>query len=191
MKVFVGGARAVKFLDPHVQNRLMGLLDKKMTILVGDANGVDCLVQQYAHERNYPDVMVYASDGKPRNNLGDWPVVSVNAGKRTGFAFYTMKDMAMANESDYGFMIWNGESKGTLNNILNLVKQNKKALVYLIPRKSFFCIKNTETVQKIVSLCGTDTEALYKNLMHVKDAMLAHPHHEQNVLRDAKVVMNL
>lgn len=34
----------------------------------------------------------------------------------------------MAKAADYGFMIWNGKSKGTLNNIINLVQYNKNVL---------------------------------------------------------------
>jgi len=179
MKVFVAGPRAIKVLDPIVQNRIMRILDKKMTILVGDANGVDRLVQEYALKHSYTDVMVYASNGKTRNNLGNWPVVSINAGKRTGFAFYAMKDVAMANESDYGLMIWNGESKGTLNNIINLAKQGKTAVVYLIPHKKFFSIKNMESVQMLVNACGASTVTLFKSLADTSGTTATHLNFKQ------------
>lgn len=179
MKIFIAGPRAVTTLDPPVQNRIMSIMNKGMTILVGDANGVDGLVQQFAHERNYPNVIVYASNGKARNNRGNWSVASVDAGKRTGFAFYAMKDMAMANEADYGFMIWNGKSRGTLNNVLNLIKQNKTVLIYLIPQKRFFSVKNMEEVITIVDLCGTETRALLERLTNTKDVSTLYTPNEQ------------
>ena len=37
----------------------------------------------------------------------------------------------MAKEADYGLMIWDGESKGTLNNIQLMNKLNKKFFVAL------------------------------------------------------------
>ena len=40
--------------------------------------------------------------------------------------YYRAKDLAMVEDADCGFMIWNGESKGTLNNILNLLYMDKK-----------------------------------------------------------------
>ena len=37
----------------------------------------------------------------------------------------------MAEDADYGLMVWDGESKGTLNNILLMKKLNKKFFVVL------------------------------------------------------------
>ena len=40
----------------------------------------------------------------------------------------------MAEAADYGFMLWDGESKGTLNNIFNLLELGKKVVVYFSPQ---------------------------------------------------------
>jgi len=56
----------------------------------------------------------------------------------------------MAKEADYGFMIWNGESKGTFNNILNLININKKVLVYHTPTQKFYTIKDNEDLDKFI-----------------------------------------
>ena len=40
----------------------------------------------------------------------------------------------MSELADYGFMIWDGESVGTLHNILNLAK-GKLVVVYFTPRR--------------------------------------------------------
>ena len=37
-----------------------------------------------------------------------------------GIEFYTRKNIEMAKKADLGFMIWNGKSKGTFNNLINL-----------------------------------------------------------------------
>jgi hypothetical protein len=39
------------------------------------------------------------------------------------------KDLHMAREADYGFMIWDGQSSGTLSNILELLEMGNKVLV--------------------------------------------------------------
>ena len=57
-----------------------------------------------------------------------------------GFEFYKQKDIAMANTADYGFMIWDGESKGTLNNMINLISRNKPVMVYLINQKKVLTV---------------------------------------------------
>jgi hypothetical protein len=46
------------------------------------------------------------------------------------FFYHTAKDLAMAESADCGFMLWDGLSKGTLNNILNLLERGKKSVVY-------------------------------------------------------------
>ena len=67
-------------------------------VLVGDAKGVDSLVQKYLQKRNYENVWVYYAGNQIRNNFGHWPenqVVSKNNEK--GREFYTLKDIQMAN----------------------------------------------------------------------------------------------
>jgi hypothetical protein len=57
------------------------------------------------------------------------------------FQYYAAKDLAMSEEADYGFMIWDGESAGTANNILNLLERGKKVVVYLSSQKEFLTFK--------------------------------------------------
>lgn len=49
-----------------------------------------------------------------------------------GFEFYAQKDKAMAKDADFGLMVWDGKSKGTLNNMINLLLQEKSVLLYLV-----------------------------------------------------------
>ena len=99
-------------------------------------------------------VTVFASNGEARNNFGQWKVESVPvAGNNKNFDFYTQKDIAMANRADYGFMIWNGESKGTLNNIINLTAQKKACIVYLTTHNMFFNIDSEEKCLKLLAMC--------------------------------------
>ncbi len=48
----------------------------------------------------------------------------------------------MAKESDYGFMIWNGKSKGTLNNTINLLRVNQKVLLYFNPQSRVVTLRS-------------------------------------------------
>ena len=59
----------------------------------------------------------------------------------------------MASETDYGFMIWDGKSKGTLNNIINLLKENKKVLVYFSPNKEFYKLITFDDLEKLLARC--------------------------------------
>lgn len=165
MKIFVAGPRAIRSLDKCVKKRLDNIIKNNFTLLVGDATGVDKLTQQYMHSNQYDNVIIYASRGKARNNIGNWGIEEVAVESNVkGFDFYAAKDRKMAEDADYGFMIWNGKSKGTLNNIINLTRLNKKVSVYLIPRKSFIVVKTIEDTKKMVLDCGIDATNLFDRL---------------------------
>jgi len=165
MKIFIAGPRAISSLNKKIEDRLYGICEKGYSVLVGDANGVDKAIQKYFSFLNYANVTVYASNGKVRNNLGNWQIETVPVPSNVrGFDFYAMKDKAMATNADYGFMLWNGESKGTLNNIINLLNDNKKALVYFSPQNSFICIDGFEKLEILISYCDDGAKTLFEKL---------------------------
>ncbi len=166
MKIFIAGARSVKSLDASVQKKMMSIYQKGYDVLVGDCYGVDTSVQNFYYQLGYNNVIVFASNGKARNNVGRWNIhnVSVPSNVR-GFDFYKQKDIAMANEADYGFMIWDGESRGTLNNIINLISQNKKVLIYLTTQNKMIVASSFKDVNKLVALCNPKTRLLYSSLL--------------------------
>ena len=45
--VFIGGSRRISRLNAEVRSRLDRIVDQKLPVLVGDANGADRSVQQY------------------------------------------------------------------------------------------------------------------------------------------------
>ena len=122
-------------------------------IFVGDANGADKAVQQHLANRGYGNVMVYCME-QCRNNLGSWPAKHVAAPPgRTGFAYYAAKDLAMARDAKCGMMLWDGKSKGTLNNIQQIISAGKKALVYLASEKTFHKLSNEQDLQDLLQGC--------------------------------------
>lgn len=155
--VFIGGPRAVTRLDKNVQARLLSLVASGCHVIIGDAAGVDKSVQQFLSDHTFRQVKVYASNGTARNNIGDWPVVEVSVPAGTkGFDFYACKDKKMALDADMGFMIWNGKSRGTFENIVNLAEQKKPCLVYYTPRKEFFIMKDLSATSKLKYLAAGD-----------------------------------
>ena len=137
--VFIGGSRRISRLPVAVRRRLENIVGKRLTVLVGDANGADKAVQAFLHERKYEDVVVFCTGDQCRNNVGRWPVRRVQAeGVRKGTrAFYTLKDRAMTEEATVGFMLWDGESQGTLANVLRLLHLKKKVVLFRSDRKDF------------------------------------------------------
>tara|TARA_R110002049_G_scaffold164208_1_gene330263 strand:- start:210 stop:755 length:546 start_codon:yes stop_codon:yes gene_type:complete len=47
------------------------------------------------------------------------------------------KDAAMTLDSDYSFVVWDGKSKGSYNNILRAIENNKKVKIYLNTENDF------------------------------------------------------
>jgi len=150
--VFIAGSRAISRLSEDVKHRIDTMIAKDFTILVGDANGADKAVQRYLAEKQFRNVIVHCMTGNCRNNIGGWPTreVSADPGSR-GFAYYSTKDLAMANNAEYGLMLWDGESKGTLNNVLNMIHQNKIVIVYYAPKKEFQTLRKPSDVTQLLS----------------------------------------
>jgi len=62
----------------------------------------------------------------------------------------------MSQEAAYGLVMWDGKSIGSLNNILNLLKQKKKALVYFSPSKEFHSIESRRDLAALLADGGAD-----------------------------------
>ena len=71
----------------------------------------------------------------------------------------------MAVDAVYGFMIWDGASRGPLSNLVNLAVRGKSSLVYLHPIKKMVCLKNLDDVNSLVSKCPTRTRQLYQRVV--------------------------
>jgi hypothetical protein len=153
MNVFIGGSRTVSRLNDVIRERLDDLMRRGCRIFIGDANGADKAVQAYLAERNYQDVVVFCME-QCRNNIGSWPTCRVDppAGRR-GFAYYAAKDLAMSKEAQSGVMLWDARSKGTLQNMLNLVGAGKRTLVYFAPTKEFHVLASEQDLQALLARC--------------------------------------
>jgi len=152
--VFIGGSRAVSRLNSIIREKLDDLINRKCMIFVGDANGADKAVQQHLASRSYEHVLVYCMD-RCRNNLGKWPAKHVaTPSDRRGFAYYAAKDLAMAHDAKCGMMLWDGKSKGTLNNIQQIISAGKKALVYLASEKAFRKLSTEQELHDLLQCCN-------------------------------------
>lgn len=155
--VFIGGSRAISKLDDVIREQLENLIAKRCAILIGDANGTDKAVQKYFAQKQYPNVTVFCMQ-YCRNNIGGWQTRPITAPPKTkGFEYYASKDAAMAQQANCGLMLWDGESRGTLNNVLNLLGHGKKVMVYLEPCKSFYKLANEADLDALLARCDPNT----------------------------------
>lgn len=70
-----------------------------------------------------------------------------------------MKDAEMSRAADFGIMLWDGKSKGTLNNILNLLEKQKEADVYFSPDRRFFSVKSRRDVEDLTAKCDSELKS--------------------------------
>jgi hypothetical protein len=156
--VFVAGSRQISRLPAEVRMRLDTMIEKGFQILVGDANGADKAVQRYFADKAYPNVLVHCMKDHCRNNIGNWPTRQVTAPHGAkGFDYYSLKDRVMAEAAEYGLMLWDGKSKGTVNNVVNLSRDHKPVVVYIGPTKQFRTIKSLDDLKGLLAQGDSDS----------------------------------
>lgn len=152
--VFVGGSRRVSRLSAEAKERLNNVVGSGFNVIVGDANGADKAVQKHLMDSAYDKVTVFCSGSRCRNNLGNWPTRNIEAPKSAkGFQFYATKDREMAREADFGLMLWDGKSAGTVLNVLRLIGAGKKAVLLNTKEKSTTTFKAAADWEAFLARC--------------------------------------
>ena len=154
-KVVLGGSRSLSRLSSLVKEELENIVSEGVEIVIGDANGADKAIQMYLTSRSYKKVTVFCSGHVCRNNLGNWKTVFIRSGRRKfDFEHYAQKDARMVEEADYGFFLWNGKSRGTLNSIRMLLKRGQPVHVYVTPKKRFETLERERDLESLLGESG-------------------------------------
>lgn len=135
MKVFIGGSKNISVLPDSVLRQIDEYRKAGCSFLIGDCYGVDLCAQKYLSDCKERKVTIYCSGEVPRNNVGNWDVISLRNKDREGYEFYRLKDIRMAQNADCGYMIWDGISKGTRQNIEDLKAIDKLVKVEIVTKK--------------------------------------------------------
>ncbi|MGD0855175.1 MAG: hypothetical protein ABSA18_05160 [Dehalococcoidia bacterium] len=163
-KVVIGGSRAISFLIQPLRELIDTLVNDNDIILVGDANGADKASQRYLHEKRYENVIVYCMNSSCRNNIGQWPVKNiVTSHKKKDAKYFGTKDLHMAREADLGIMIWDGESKGTFRNVINLLDDKKSIYVCYQPHKQISLITSSKDLNSLIRDNESKNAEVFKN----------------------------
>lgn len=149
--VFIAGSISIKHLHKKMQDRISSVVSKNHNIVVGDADGADTEIQKFLQLLRAKKVTIYCTGAKPRNNLAGWNVKQIKSkAKPNTREFYTAKDIEMAKNSDFGLMIWDSKSAGTLNNMIELLKREKSSVVFIDKEQDFFNIKDKDGLSRIL-----------------------------------------
>lgn len=150
--VFISGSMRIKNLDKKVKDRIDNIISLEFDIVLGDASGVDSSVQDYLCKASYQNVTIFYSGDSLRNNLGHWKTHNTYSKYKSGTrAFFTAKDIEMASKADYGLMVWDTKSTGTLCNVIEMLTNKKKSLVFINKTKKFIEISDANDFEEMVS----------------------------------------
>lgn len=151
--VFIAGSIKIKNINPLFVERIENVVSEGMDIVVGDANGADTSIQKELVRLAAKNVTVYCTGREPRNNIGNWQTEQVKSSAAPGSrAFFTAKDIKMAERAEFGLMLWDAASTGTLSNVFELLSQGKKSVVFINRDKRFVNVKSTDDVLPLVSV---------------------------------------
>jgi hypothetical protein len=145
--IFVFGSISITEITEELKNDIWSFIKsvKGDKIVVGDAPGLDSLVQEFLAKKG-ADVVVYHSGSTCRNNAGGFPTVSVKSTGR-GREFYTAKDRAMVEEAQIGIAIWDGQSAGSRRNIRDLSSKGKSVKVFNLGKGTATLVEPRESTK--------------------------------------------
>ena len=166
--VFLSGSIAINRLNDKIRERLSNIVTQKLDVIIGDAGGADKAMQSYFAEKHYDQVEVFCVGGECRNNVGNWKVRHVPAPPNLkGRELFMEKDRAMAAEADYGFVLWDGKSPGSLNNIISTLEGEKPVVVYFAPEEQFHTLKRAGDVRTLLGHCSEADKLAISRKLHV------------------------
>jgi hypothetical protein len=73
----------------------------------------------------------------------------------------------MAQAAEYGLMLWDGKSKGTVNNVVNLSRDHKPVVVYVASTKQFRTIKNFDDIKGLLAQGDSDSVERIVSELHL------------------------
>lgn len=140
-RVFISGSISIKKLPLEVINSIKKIIDNRIQILVGDADGIDTLVQDFCLNESYTNLTVYSISTIPRykaSNEFNFKHIFPNEKIKKERERQQEKDKAMTLDSEFSFIIWDGKSKGSYANIIRALENNKKIKIYDNTAQNFF-----------------------------------------------------
>jgi hypothetical protein len=168
--VFVAGSRALSRLTPQIRERLDNIMRRSLAVYIGDAYGADKAVQRYLAKHEYRHVVVYCMESC-RNNVAEWPERHHQAapGAKRDRHYFGIKDVAMAGDATCGFMLWDGVSKGTLTNTINLLNAGKSVVLYVSPLKQMFELRSLDDLHRALHANGVGDVSQFFASMGIKE----------------------
>jgi hypothetical protein len=172
--VFIAGSISISRLHALFVQRITKIVDSGLSIVVGDADGADASIQKSLQHLNARNVTVYCSGTEPRNNVGHWPVRVVRSDHPPGSrAFYTAKDIEMAKIADYGLMMWDAKSIGTLSNVIELLKREHSSRVFVNKERIFITVSDPNSLKSLINFMSDTARAKAEEKINLSEQVLS------------------
>ena len=138
-KIFISGSIKIRVLPDAIKEKLEVICQKNEQVLVGDADGVDSLIQNFFCKRAYRNLTIYSIYSTPRYNSGNYISKYVYASDeiKSMRERQKVKDTQMSIDSDSSLVIWDGRSKGCFANIRRALQFQKPVSIYLMSENGF------------------------------------------------------
>ena len=133
-RVFISGSISIKALPDKVIESINKIEQQKFAILVGDAKGIDTLIQKKSENDHYDNVSICSIYEVPRNLLSNTfkiCQVECDSSIKSERKRQTFKDSYMTRNSDYSLVVWDGKSKGSYANIVRSLESGQAIKIYL------------------------------------------------------------
>jgi hypothetical protein len=180
--VFIAGSMNIRKLDPQVQERIDNIVNSGFDVVVGDADGADASIQEHLFNRGAVKTTVFCSGDQPRNNVGAWPVHTVETQYEPGSrAFFTAKDLRMAQIADFGLMVWDAKSTGTLSNIIELLSRDKKSVVFINKEKLFKTVGDIGQFEELLRYMSDHAKRKAEDKISLFDRVAALKHRQSRM----------
>lgn len=184
--IFISGSMQIKNINKLVIERIENIINENFTVLVGDAKGVDSSIQEILVSKKYKKVKVYCAGNYPRNNIGGWGIETIQTEHKPNTRLYfTAKDIKMANNCDFGLMIWDSKSTGTLSNVLELLQQKKTSVVFVNKLKKFFTVSNINEFENLVSIMSDSAFNKADKKIKLQEKILSNKHKQLRLFPDS------
>jgi len=189
-KVFISGSISIKELPDEIKTSLNNIKEKNIAVLVGDAKGVDTLIQKYFSKTSYDNVTICSIYDTPRNRTSArFKTITVDAAKsiKSERKRQEIKDEYMTLNSTYSFVIWDGKSKGSFNNIHRALEQKKLLKVFYT--KKIYEDNNGITLKDLSKYTNLSLDTLKENIKKYKDYWIINSYRgKENYRYDTRLI---
>lgn len=152
LPIFISGSMSIRTLPDRVLEHLHLIIKLRLSIVIGDAPGVDAAVQRFLADIAKREVTVFCGGAAPRNNLGKWPVRRIIANAMPGTReWHTAKDREMSRIAGSAFVIWDGVSRGSYANIQRMGKSGRYVTVYIRPEDRIHSLSTNEQIDTFLA----------------------------------------